>query len=119
MLCCPCCLKHYMYIANTSRKLSRSLLIRSKGASFMHTTVCRGRCRTGAATFHCESLHASPGKIFILGLGYFERSVKGILAMRMTTSFTQAKVIFSGHRSIQRTLQTLSLPMLVCYSNIK
>ena len=71
MLCCHCCLKNYIYIANPSGKLSRPLLIRSKGASFMHTTVCRGRCGMGAATFHCKSLHASPGKIFIQGVRVF------------------------------------------------
>ena len=71
MLCCSCCLKHYIYIANPSGKLSRLLLIRLKGMSFMHTTVCRGRCRRGAATFHCGSLHASPGKIFIRGVRVF------------------------------------------------
>ena len=71
MLCCPCCLKYNIYRANTSGKLSRLLLVRSKGAPFMPTTVCRGRCGMGAATFHCGSLHASPGNIFIRGVRVF------------------------------------------------
>ena len=58
-------------LANPSGKLSRPLLIRLKGASFMPTTVCRGRCGMGAATFRCGSLHASPGKIFIQGVRVF------------------------------------------------
>ena len=43
MLCCPCCLKNYIYIANPSGKLSRPLLIRSKGASKVSSTqLCVG-----------------------------------------------------------------------------
>ena len=71
MLCCLCCLKHYIYIANPSGKLSRPLLIRSKDMSFMYTTECRGRCGMGAATFHCGSLHASSRRIFTRGVRVF------------------------------------------------
>ena len=73
----PCCVVLVAWnitftLANPPGKLSRLLLIRSKGMSFMHTTVYRGRCGMGAATFHCGSLQiVSPGKIFIWGVRVF------------------------------------------------
>lgn len=72
----PCCVVLVTWnitftLANPSGKLSRPLLIRSKGMSFMHTTECRGRCGMGAATFHCGSLHASSRRIFMWGVRVF------------------------------------------------
>lgn len=107
----PCCVVLVAWnitftLANPPGKLSRLLLIRSKGMSFMHTTVYRGRCGMGAATFHCGSLQiVFPGKIFIQGVRVFWVTSERNFSHEDDNiiNFTQAKVIFSGHRSIQRT----------------